>query len=296
MKNDFYKSFLLLVIVLVISVKTWSQNSDKIKTAFKASTTINNQTAKTVKKGAFEFGLQHRFGEIDVKNEMIKNFFGMDLSSNIRFDFTFGLTNNFHLGVGRTKYRKNYDFYFKYRPLSQTNTVPFNLAIYSNMAIMSDDFPDTENYFKSDSITPFVYKYTDRFSYHSQIILSRAFTPWFSFQVSPNFTFHNIVNQEEANYRMAFPIAARFKVAMFSSILFEYSWVPDKPILEKGKLYDPIAVAFEVSTTSHVFQITLSNTNKILDQWVYYSPGVQMSEGHFYLGFNLFRRFYYKKS
>lgn len=287
------KFFTIFLSLCFISSLLNAQENTKVGPGFKASSTINNQTVKTVKKGSLEFGLQHRFGLITIDEDVIKNFFGMDLSSNIRFDFTYGITDNFHIGVGRTKYKKNYDLFFKYHILNQDKSgpIPIHLALYSNMAIMSDDFPNTENYYETDSITPFTYAFSDRFSYNTQLIISRKFNHWFSFQCAPQLVFQNIVDSNETNYRMAIPFTARFKVAMFSSILAEYSHVLNKP----ANHFDPMSIAFEVSTASHVFQITLSNTNKILGQSILYAPGVNVANGEFYLGFNMIRRFYIKK-
>lgn len=289
------KRFTCIIFFSLSGLLLVAQQADPyVKMIFGTTRLINQQTVEPVSKGAFDLNIQHRFGQANLKNNLLKNFFGMDLTSNIRFGFSFPLTRNLSVGIGRTKFDKNYDFDVKFIFLKQTkdNRIPVSMGFYHNTAYMSDDFPELpENYYFSDSATVFQYYNSHRLSYNTQLIISRKINNSISVQVTPAVVYRNLVPPGEDNLTFALPMGARVKTGLFSSLLMEYAVIANKPE-EFVNLY---SIAYEIGTAGHHFQITIGNTSSILDQMIYSNGGIDITEGRFYLGFNILRTFWINK-
>lgn len=266
------------------------------KQTFRSTRFITVPTTKTHPKGGFEFGITHRFGYIDYDEPIFKDFFGLDLSSNIRFSFAFPVHKRIYVGVGRTKFDKNYDFEINAVLLKQTrdNKQPVTISLYHNTAVMSNDFPKLgEHMFNADT-TQFSYKPIHRYAYYTQLSISRKFGSSFSAQVSSALIYKNLTpSSDYENLMLSVPVCARLKVSMQGAVIFET--IPvfyNKP---QNNYNLPIALSFEVKTVSHVFQITVSNSNRILNQELYYNSIKNPFNEGLYLGFNLQKFFYFKR-
>lgn len=292
---NYSKIFFTLFLVLSFSTinaqeEKASETKDYVSKTFYATSLINTQTTEAIPLGQLKFTIKHRFGMADLNEDFLKDFFGMDASANIRFGFQVPLTPRLYVGIGRTKFKKQYDFEIKYALLKQTtnNSTPLNLSLYANLSISSDDFPeklDNFDYFHQDSATAFNYNFNHRLAYNYQFILSRKFFPWFSTQIAPQITYRNLVDVGKENMTVALPMGFRFKVAFFSSIQFEYVPVFNT---EDDQAY-PWSIGYEVGTAGHSFQFFMSNSSYIMNQ--YQNPGstTKLSDGQFYFGFNIHR-------
>lgn len=282
--------FLLSLPIFLVNAQEGENTKDYVTRTFYATSLVNVQTTEVIPMGQLKFAIKHRFGLADLDDNFVKDFMGLDLSSNIRFGFQIPLTPRLYIGVGRTKYKKQYDFESKYALLKQTynNSTPINLSLYANLSISSDDFPEKlENYdyFEVDSTTEFNYNFNHRLAYNYQILLSRKFNSWFSALLAPQVTYRNLVDEGEENMLFALPVGFRFKVAMFSSIKFEYV-----PLFDgEGDKADPWGIGYEVGTAGHSFQFFISNSSYIMNQYI--NPGItsKLSDGQFYFGFNIHR-------
>ena len=74
-----------------------------INSSWKSTYLINFHTSETEKKGVLDFRIAHRFGNIDGLNGGGHTLYGLDQSSNIRFSFDYGLTDDLQVGIGRSK-------------------------------------------------------------------------------------------------------------------------------------------------------------------------------------------------
>ncbi|MCG8696875.1 MAG: DUF5777 family beta-barrel protein [Bacteroidales bacterium] len=266
------------------------------KQTFRSTRFITVPTTKMHPKGGFEFGITHRFGYIDFDEPVFKDFFGLDLSSNIRFGFAFPIHKRVYVGVGRTKFDKNYDFEINAVLLKQTrdNKQPVSISLYHNTAFMSNDFPEVgKNMFNADT-TEFSYKPIHRFAYYTQLSIARKFGSSFSAQVSPAIIYRNLTpSSDYENLMLSVPVCARLKVSIQGALILEtIPVVYNKP---QNDYHMPLALSFEVKTVSHVFQITVSNSNRILNQELYYNPVKNPFNEGFFLGFNLQKFFYFRK-
>ncbi len=183
--NIFLIIFLFLPALLLAqdeAVEPVKVKSKPVRAPFACPTVIDNQTVYIPTKKTLEVVLEHRFGQI----ENISNLFGIYGSSNIRIGANYSITNKLSVGYGITKYRMLSDFRIKYNILEQTrdNKMPIALTAYGNMGI--DGRADT--YFGKD------YKFTNRLSYFTELIVARKFTDWLSVQVAGNFSHINRVD------------------------------------------------------------------------------------------------------
>src|SRR5258706_12311766 len=70
---------------------------------FNSEKTINANTTEVVGKGKMDFKVTHNFSDIAGHDGGIKNFFGLDNSTDIRIAFHIGLTDRLNLNIARTK-------------------------------------------------------------------------------------------------------------------------------------------------------------------------------------------------
>ena len=162
------------------------------------------------------------------------------------------------------------------------------------MMMRTDPFPDEpSNSFFADSTTAFEYKFSHKFSYNAQFIVSRKFGNRLSFQLAPVLIYENLVEIGRENHSIALPISGRFRFGLLSSsLIFEYA-----PVLTSTSedFMDPISIGVEFGTAGHVFQLTVSSSNYILEKNLYTRPSGDYTDGEFSLGFNIKRTFWSKK-
>ena len=263
---------------------------------FAGTQVVNTHSVEVVpRKRSFGFMIQHRFGEVTPDAEAWNQFAGMDLPANIRFSFQYSPLRDVQLEVGRSKNGKTWDLGLKARVLRQTeeNEMPVSVTVLGNASFMSDRFPKVgERDFFADGTTPFAYTFAHRFSYDAQVIIGRKFNRWCSAQLAPIAIYRNLVPLGGSNLSLAMAGAMRFKVTTKGSILLEAS-----PILrgKRSTAYrEPVALAYEVATLGHVFQIVLASSQEIIEQRLYTSPSARYDEGRFHLGFNIARTLFVK--
>jgi hypothetical protein len=272
---------------------------DFITNVFNYGLVVNIQTTETVPKGAFELRIQHRFGALDLtefKESIIDEFLGFDGSANIRFGFSFGISDNLQIGIGRTKINKVFDFEGKYKILKQKETdgSPISATLYFNTAVSTSSFPEVgPNEFFEDLETPFEYKFSHRFTYNAQVLISKKIGENLSLELNPSILYKNLVIPEDKNLVFATSFGGRLKTGITSSILFEFT---KKFNNRKNNYTDPISLGYEIGTAGHSFQMFITTSNEITEQGMYFSQPLDYTEGQLLLGFNLKRTFWNGKN
>ena len=289
----------IIMIYIISNSQLYSQENviiedNTISNIFNYGNLINTQTTETTAKGSFELRIQHRFGALDLKdfgNTVVQEFLGFDGSANIRFGFSFGLSDNFQVGIGRTKIDKNYDLEAKYKMFKQRETgMPISAGLYFNTAISTIDFPEVgPNEFFEGYVTPFEYKFAHRLSYTAQILLSKKIGEKLSMELNPTFIYNNLVPQGYKNLSVGATFGGRFRTGITSSILFEYT---AKFNNNKSDYKNPISLGYEIGTSGHAFQIIISSTNQIIEQYVYSASNFDYTDSKFVIGFNIKRTFW----
>jgi len=292
-----FRRALLGILLGAMSHATMAQEAPELVTnTFSWTQVINAQTVEVVpRKRSFGFMIQHRFGAVSPDEQVYKQFLGLDLPANIRFGFQYALTDRLQLETGRTKNGKTVDLSAKYRILRQTvdDRMPVSVTGYFDAAMMTDAFPTVgNNSFFGDRVTPFTYETKHRLSYNTQVIVARRFSDVFSAQITGAAVYRNLVPEGESNLTVALPLSGRIKVTTKGSVLLEYT-----PILKGQQPVDhlnPVAVAYEVSTLGHVFQIIVASSSQILEKDLYTTPTTRYDNGYLLLGFNIARTLFVK--
>ena len=269
---------------------------ERVTNTFSWSQVINAQSIEVVpRKRSFGFMIQHRFGAFGMDDQSYKQFFGLDLPANIRFGFQYALSDRIHLEAGRSKNGKLVDLAVKARLLRQTvdNAMPISVTGFFDAAVMTDAFPIVAaNAYFADLTTPFEYSFKHRMSYNSQVIVGRRFNEVFSLQAAAAFAYRNLAPVGGENLTVAVPVSGRVKVSTKGAILFEYA--PVVQGRQPGDHLDPVAIAYELATLGHVFQIIIASTGEIMEQRSYASPQARYDEGNMLLGFNIARTLFVK--
>jgi len=266
-----------IVFLLVIN-QVYSQDSTAVVkekdvpviAPFESGILIDNQTCVIPPAKTLEFLIQHRFGTVE---KGIENIYGIYSSANIRLGLNYSIMDNLMVGYGLTRTKMISDFQIKYNVLQQTrrNDVPVAVTLYGNMGINGQ----SEDVFKGageDSS----YSFSNRLSYFGQVIVGRKFCDWFTLQATASFTHFNKVAEDMDHDRIGIGFNGRLKFSPQSSFLFQFD-VPLKieGITEQNNFDDMnhpdpnLAIGYELSTGTHVFQIFVSNTDGIVPQEIY---------------------------
>jgi hypothetical protein len=267
---------------------------DFVSNVFNYGMLVNVQTTETVPKGAFELRIQHRFGELDLKQfkaSVVDEFLGFDGSANIRFGFSFGISDKFQIGIGRTKINKTFDFEAKYKLLKQKESgTPLSASLYFNTAVTTRPFPEVgPNEFFDDLETPFEYKFAHRLAYNTQLLLSKKLGNTISLELNPGLLYRNLVPPGEKNLIIVTSLSGRLKTGISSSIIIEFT----KKFNGRTPDYtDPISLGYEIGTAGHAFQMFISTSNQIIEQGIYFSQPSDYTKGKILLGFNIKRTFW----
>jgi len=265
--------------------------------AFPFTVLINAKTTHFFNPNTFGFNIQHRFGPVKFDEGLWRNFLGLDLAANVRFAFEIPWGERFYFEIGRTRYGKMYDLGAKYLVMQQTSddSKPVSIALYTDVAVNTDQAPVYSPDATFIDGTPFEFKWYHRLYYDTQIMISRKFSRKFSAQVTGEFIWRNLAPPPmptsgkgeipEKNYILAFPVALHYKLGYMSALSLEVM-----PNTHPKTL--PFALAYEIASSgNHVFQITLSNTDRILPQMIFTTPTYRPAKEGLLLGFNLLRYF-----
>ncbi|MBS2099902.1 DUF5777 family beta-barrel protein [Carboxylicivirga linearis] len=255
-----------------------------VRTPWESGTLINHQTSVTQYKNTLEMLISHRFGPME---NGISDVFGiMAPGANIRIGFNYTILDNVSVGFGTNSQKKYQDFQLKYTPLEQTreNTIPVSVTLFGNAAINAQD----ETVFGNS------YEFSDRMSYFSELIVGRKFNDWLSMQASVNFSHFNAVDSLMDHDKIGIGFGGRIKFSPQSSLTFE-GGIPlqIESISEQTDFYYNhkmhFSIGYEVSTSTHAFQIFVSNGIGIVPQELYMFNDAEWDAKSIRFGFNITR-------
>jgi hypothetical protein len=266
--------YLFMGLSMVLAVKLQAQDEEEKekprpqRRAFESAVLIDNQSDVVNASKTLEWNIQHRFGTVENGS---KDLYGIYAASNIRLGFTYTPIERLAVGFGlskignRTGTNPFIDLDVKYKILQQTrkNEMPINLTFYGDMGI------DTRS---SDLFVEGAH----RVSYFGQLIASRRISKKFSIQGTIMMSHFNAVDSLYSNDVFGIGLGARYKVSSQGSILLEWTEpLTDHDINSKvhGDLtrrvgpFRNIAIAYEVATSAHAFQITFGVYRDLVQQY-----------------------------
>jgi hypothetical protein len=266
------------------------------KAAFESGICMDNITVAMPPAKTLEFVLQHRFGTIQGGWPTLAGIWG---ASNIRIGLNFSVTKDLLVGLGTSKTNLLQDLQVKYTFLHQRKEgFPLTIAYYFDLSLNALG----REAFGAD------YKFIDRFAYYNEFLFARRFNNMISAQIGISYTHFNKVDQSvdstAKNDALAISLLARVKVSPQSSIVLAYQ----QPIIlnydpafivragnnwmeiPKNKApYANISLGWEVSTSTHAFQVYMSAAQGILPSEVVMHNTNNFFNGFILIGFNLTR-------
>lgn len=245
---------------------------------FKGSRIINGHSIVTRKKGAFEFLIAHRFGQI---NSGAYELFGLD-NANVRFGFEYGLNDRLTLGFGRNSFEKTYDAFYKFALLRQQTgkkNIPISITAFSSVAWKTLRDPETNK----------LPKFTRTLAYTHQLMLARKVNEKLSVQLTPTIVHFNFVENSQKNTIAALGIGGRYKITKRVSINGEYFFrdAADEPDV----FNNAIALGVDIETGGHVFQLQFTNARSMIEKGFIRETTGDFFSGDIHFGFNLTRVF-----
>ncbi len=262
--------------------KKEKKESKPVRPMFESAYIIDNQSVLVYPQKTLEFNIQHRFGQV---NNGLSDLYGLYGVANIRMSLTYVPFENLAIGFGTTKNKKYQDLNIKYAIFQQTRSgsFPVSITYYGNVAV---DARNKNNFVSS----------SDRVSYFHQLIFARKFSPSFSLQISPTLSHFNavpafedngVLKAEMNNDHIAVSVSGRMKVTGQGSVIFDVNQPITQHYTNNPK--PNISFGFEISTSSHAFQIFMGNNWGILQQENNFFNANNPADGEFLIGFNITR-------
>ncbi len=288
------KIILNFILSLLIAGTGFAQDTLKVKKVDKpvrfpwdSELLIDNQTTLSPPAKTLEFIIQHRFGLVNQKG--IHDLFGLYApGANIRLGLNYTVAKHLTLGYGITKKNMYSDFQVKWTIIEQTrsNRIPVAVAVFGDFAVDG----------RSNEALGTQYKFSNRYSYFSQVIVSRKFCDHFSIAATASFTHFNTVAVGRNHDVIGVGVNGQIKFSPQSSILFQYD-IPLKiqGISEQSEFTSlnsakpNFGFGYQVETAAHSFQIYFTTADGILPQDIYLNNRNDWTKGDFMIGFTITR-------
>ncbi len=283
-------SFILLVCIGSLSMAQETEapvkkaKSKPVRAPFQSGYLIDNQTTFIPSPKTLELAIQHKFGSLD---NGFSDLFGIYApAANIRLGLNYVVYKNVQLGYGVTRLNMYNDFNIKWTILEQTrdNSIPVAVGFYGTMAIDG----------RNDKVFGTEYRFMNRFSYFSQLIVGRKFNDWLSLQLNSSFTHFNSTDSLIDHDKISVGFNGRAQFSPQSSILFQCD-IPLKiqGIAEHRNFTNPskpnLGIAWEISTSTHTFHIYVSSADAIVPQHNALFNQNDWKKGGLMFGFNITR-------
>ncbi|MES2826644.1 MAG: DUF5777 family beta-barrel protein [Bacteroidota bacterium] len=276
---------------------------EKVMATFKSTKLINLHTNETIHKNELDFKVDHRFGDIAGDNGGVRQFFGLDNSTDIRIGFDYGVTDRLTAGLARAKgatvVQQLYELSLKYRLIEQTtdDQVPVSITLFGSNTIAAVKAN------RDDPTSAISYQnFSDRMNYVSQLIIARKFNSNFSVTLVPTYIHRNYTAFRDQNELFAIGAGGRLKVSKWMSLVVDYV-LPfrneeQQEYLEGvnlSKFYNPLGVGLEMETGGHVFHLNFTNATAIQEMQFIPDTKSSWSKGQYRWGFSISRRFSFNK-
>ena len=248
---------------------------------FKGTRIVNGHSVETKAKGGLEFIISHRFGTL---NSGSYELWGLDYAT-IRLGLEYGITDNLGVGIGRSALGKTFDGYLKYKVLRQSTgagSFPFTVTLLGTVTNRREKFNDNSP-FKDISDA-------DRFSFVTEMMIARKFSPAVSFQISPVFVHRNAVLEGvETHDLLALGLGGRVKLTRSLALSAEY--FPRLNENSNSPNFDAVGLGIDIETGGHVFQLIFTNTQGMMEQRLVSETTDDFFDGGIHFGFNITRTF-----
>ncbi|HCR90818.1 MAG TPA: hypothetical protein DIW50_10255 [Prolixibacteraceae bacterium] len=277
--------------------QTPEEKDKPVRSPFESGYLIDNQTSFIPTAKTLEYVIQHKFGSIGNGKSDLWGIYAP--GANIRIGLNYVVAKNMQIGWGIAKKNKYNDFNAKWTILEQTrkNTIPVAVTLYGNFAIVGRPLSAFESgkvqrAFQTDA--SYDYKFSDRISYFSQLIVGRKFCDRFTMQTAVSFTHFNSVAMGMDHDKIGLHLNGRIKVSPQGSVVFNYDApLKIKSISEQVEWYNHpepnLSFGYEISTSTHAFQIYMGNSDGIIPQEIMMNNLNKITKDSFAIGFTITR-------
>lgn len=276
----------LFIFWLIIAVPVFGQEEDEapvkqkprpVRSPWSSGLIIDNQTSVIYSPKTLEFVIQHKFGSIENGRS---DLFGLYAPAHdIRLGLNYVVMQNVQVGWGISKKKMYNDFNLKWTAFEQTReeTMPVSVTLFGNVAIdgrSKDLFMARKYYQSSDPDGPFTehdYRFGQRMSYFSQLIIGRKINEWLSLQAAASFTHYNLTEKTVDHDKIGAHVSGRIQVSPQSSLVFNFDTpLKIKDISEQREFINHpkpnLALGWEVATSTHAFQMYIGSAGSIIPQ------------------------------
>lgn len=269
------KLFLSLILSMfyVLPAAMAQEETEPVKNSFKGTHFVNGQSVNLVQKGELHLHIQHRFGDI---SGGAYELFGLDQAS-MRLGFEYGFGNNFNLGIGRSSWLKTFDGFAKYSFAKQTSDFPFSAVV-----TLGGSLPTIRDYFPNEYDN-----FSDKFSWEAQLHLAKTMGK-IGVQLSPGFLKTGYINTISQNLSV-FTLGAGGSVIISKKVSANLEYLA--PFNSDIPGENALSLGVDIDTGGHLFQLVLSNSQRMFNQAVYTNTTGEWAEGKLFFGFNLIREF-----
>lgn len=289
----------MLAAFLPVQAQEDKEKEKKPIEIFSSEKAINANTPETVGRGKMSFKVSHNFGDIAGSAGGIKNFFGLDNSTDVRIGFQIGLGKNLDAIVARAKgagpQQRLFELGLKYRLMDQIENDPSHplaISLFANSSIATNEaspFPNQDNSYDG---------FSERISSVLQLILAKKIGN-VSLQLNPTLLTRGYsISYDQKNI---FSLGGAIRLPLIRNRLnlmvdyfhnFRNQASKDSFLVNDNiKFYDPLGVGFELLTSGHSFRLNFTNATEILENRFIPRTISSWGKGQFRWGFTISRKF-----
>lgn len=304
MNNNIRFFITSLAALLIVATHVKAQDADSLIKAldtatgpapvdavFKATRVVLSHSTETQKKHDLDLRIRHHFGDIGGRFGSAHTLYGLDAASDLFIGLDYGITDDFTIAVGRSKQDETFNFSGKYKLLKQQigGGTPVNFTLLAQMGWVARE-PFNESEFA---------RYSDRFSYFFQGLISRKLSSRLSLQVMPGYLLRQYGSaQGDPDNLFVLGFAGRMKLTKRLSFVADYTLVNDlsRPADLTEAYYNPLGVGLEIETGGHIFSLNFMNSEYILENNFISNTKKSWNKGGVRFGFTISRNFSLFKS
>ncbi len=245
------------------------------KPSFWGTRLVNLPTDQSIGKSKVLFRISHRY--FPAVEEGYDAFYGLDGPAVILLSLGYGISDKFSLSLSRSNRFKEWDLTLKWLFLQQgeMNALPFSAALGVGGAFVTESVPGEKTF------------RTENLKFIAQLSLAHQFSDSFSILLVPSYSSNTNHWEEASEGTFAVGIGARYMFLNDLSLVGE--WIP----VLAGYKADRFGwgLGIEKKIGGHVFQVFITNSIGMTSSQ--YLPGgnLNLLDGEFRLGFNIFRWF-----
>lgn len=232
-----------------------------------------SETVQQVPARHLNVTIMHTFGILT--ENTIDNFFGLDLTPNVRLGLDYGINEAWSIGIGRSSREDVVDLRTKLSLLKQNQSgdPPLSLSLKADMGITTESNG---------------YAFDERLSYLAGVMAAKKFSDAFTLQISPLYAHFNRVFGDEESDLFGVAVGGEYRLSRRFALMFEYL-----PVLSDRTegTHNAFTAGVHIETGGHVFQLFFSSPEWHTEQYALARNTDEFWAGDFRFGFNVNRIF-----